>query len=120
MNRRSFFRTLGLGAAAAAAQIYLPKFPDSMRWKVTREASGIYVPNPEWVNAPYEVLFLVLVDPASPGFDVTKVHPIVFKRGCFRSDEWPGFKVVDERFPIRFKALGGPPVPVMKKLESFA
>lgn len=45
--RRGFLKTLGLAIGAA---IFLPKAPDAFRWK----RSGIYVPNPAWVSAPYE------------------------------------------------------------------
>lgn len=119
MNRRSFFRTLGLGAAAVAAQVYLPKLPDRMRWKATRQGD-IYVVNPEWVNAPYEVWFAFDPPPAwMPGTDPTKVHPIVFKRGEFGL-QWSGKQFVKDPFPIRLNELGGVPVPAMKKLESSA
>ncbi len=48
MNRRSFFRTLA--AATAGFAILPPATTYSRVWKAT------YRLNPDWVNAPYEVI----------------------------------------------------------------
>lgn len=58
MNRRGFFKSLAaLTAAASAPGIFIPKF-DPVRWKVLNTTSGILVPNPAWINAPYELMFI--------------------------------------------------------------
>lgn len=54
MNRRNFLGKLLVGAAAFAI---LPSATTYARsWKPL--GSGILVPNPEWVNAPFEIRFM--------------------------------------------------------------
>ena len=58
MNRRSFFTKLGLAAATLAI---LPSATTYARnWVAPSAALGrvIWMPNPEWVNAPYEIAFV--------------------------------------------------------------
>jgi len=55
MNRRSFFTKLGLAAATLAI---LPSATTYARnWVAPSKALGrvLWMPNPEWVNAPYEI-----------------------------------------------------------------
>lgn len=57
MNRRNFFKGLAaLVGGAAAPMIFVPKL-DPVRWKVLGP-SGLLVPNPAWIDAPYELLFI--------------------------------------------------------------
>lgn len=57
MNRRGFFKTL---ATAVAGFSILPAATTYTRapWKKSA-GSGIWIVNPEWLNAPYEVTFFV-------------------------------------------------------------
>ena len=50
MNRRSFFTKLGLAAASVAI---LPAATTYARTWVKKE---IWIPNPEWLNANYEII----------------------------------------------------------------
>lgn len=68
MNRRSFLASLA--AAAAAPQVLIATATDAFRWKKTVE--GLWVLNPEWVNAPYELLILSELRP--DGFNKTFLH----------------------------------------------
>ena len=88
MNRRSFLTSLGLIIAAASAPgLLLPRASDHARWK--KSASQVlYVPNPEYVSAPYEMTFLWDVNTA-----------MLFEReGCILSSDarWP------DKYPPRF------------------
>lgn len=57
MNRRSFFKSLAVGVAAASCgQILIPKLPDAYRWK--RTAQCIIVPNPDYITAPMEMVMI--------------------------------------------------------------
>jgi hypothetical protein len=56
MNRRSFFTKLGLAAASFAI---LPSATTYARhWVAPTTQRVLWVPNPAWVNAPYEVAYL--------------------------------------------------------------
>jgi hypothetical protein len=56
MNRRNFFKSL---AKAAAGFAILPSAVTYARtWKRT---SDLWIPNPEWKNAPYESSWLSLI-----------------------------------------------------------
>ncbi len=54
MNRRSFFTKLGLAATTLAI---LPSAATYARRWVSPAVSNraVWIPNPEWVNAPYEL-----------------------------------------------------------------
>lgn len=55
MNRRSFFQSLAvIGAAVAAPSLFLPRL-EKVKWK---KARGVYVPNPAYQTAPFEVFFI--------------------------------------------------------------
>ena len=57
MNTRSFLKALA--TIAVAPQILIPKAPDAYRW-----AKGLYVPNPAWESATYEISWgLYVPDP---------------------------------------------------------
>jgi hypothetical protein len=66
MNRRSFFTKLGLAAASLAV---LPAATTYARkWVAPGLGRVLWVPNPEWVNAPFEIQWsghdgLIKVDP---------------------------------------------------------
>ena len=104
MNRRSFFKTL---AVAAAGFSVLPSATTYARAKWVKQASsGIYVVNPAWVNAPYEVAWFVCGDPKTitkenmcgyifPKDDYFTRYPIG-PEGSFR---------VQELRPVRFDSL---------------
>lgn len=100
MNTRSFFKSLATIAIGSivAPQVLIPKFADSFKWKRQAE-SGIYVLNPEWVNAPYEMAFY------GHDFENTRaLHPIIFNRESFKDTELtvPGEKVFrDNSAPLR-------------------
>jgi len=100
MNRRSFFKTL---AAAVAGTVVLPPAITFDRcWKTAasyKKVGGIWVINPEWLNAPYELSFL-----RNQGFD--RVSPVLFKR-----PEFPQIHAIEndprrvsEGFPLRCKS----------------
>ena len=56
MNRRSFFTKLGLAAASFAI---LPAATTYARkWVAPTAQCAMWVVNPEWVNAPYEMEFV--------------------------------------------------------------
>ena len=73
MNRRGFFKSLGLaiGVAAVAPAVLIPRASDAFKWK---RASGIWVLNPEWVNAPYEIGYC-WIDP-----DPRTITPVIHTR----------------------------------------
>ncbi len=75
MNRRSFFTKLGLAAVSLAI---LPAATTYARnWK---KAQDLWVPNPAWVDAPYEVTWVAGVDMQAPLFDEAFL-PMRFTRG---------------------------------------
>ena len=56
-TRRQFFKTLALSVAAiSSANILVPAFADTHKWK--RTGQWLYVINPDYVDAPYEVAIL--------------------------------------------------------------
>ncbi len=91
MNTRSFLKSLLV--AAVAPSILLPKLNDSFKWK-SLSTSGLMVPNPEWINAPFEIAFLIQDSPKG----------ILFER----SKEVLNFPVemgyMEDPFPIRLNA----------------
>lgn len=67
MNRRSFLTNI---AVAAAAFTILPSASTYQRNWVKTRPNGLWVINPEWVNAEYEVAFVAL----ESGLKIT--HPV--------------------------------------------
>ena len=111
MNRRSFFKTL---ATAAAAFTILPSAVTYGRTWAKKTSSGIYVVNPAWVNAPYEVGFYF--QPYEKF-----LHPIVFQKGAGEVIRNPmeGRYRIDEPWPIRFASVpieGLKPIPPIIEL----
>lgn len=94
-NRRSFFKSLALlGAAAAGCPgVFVPKF-EPVKWKRTPSLGReLYVPNPEYYTAQYEIYYItqpglfdgrILVDragkpniePYPVRFNTSPYHPI--------------------------------------------
>lgn len=76
MNRRGFLKSLGLALGVAVApQVLLSRAPDAFKWK--RASSGVWVLNPEWVNAPYEIGYWIV----EPG----KLMPIIYNKALFEN-----------------------------------
>jgi len=86
LNRRSFFKTL---ATAAAGFTILPAATKYTRtpWKKL-SASGIYVVNPEWRDAPYQMYFLVQ----------DGIPDVVYGNRRY-ANQSTGFKILFRRFP---------------------
>lgn len=98
MNTRSFIKSLLL--CAAAPQVILSSSLDKQKWKATVKhikKNGIYVPNPEYFKAEYEVVFLIGAN--------SSFAPILFKREN-KPKEMVGVKYVFENIPIRMNSLG--------------
>lgn len=124
-NRRSFFAQLALGSAAifTGPQIFLPKEP--VKWKRT---PGLWIRNPEWVSAPYEIL---IVD-AHPIYDPSILQDALIKGGAVADDEssylvgrsqtWypPGTVPVlgspGDRYELRFRSENGRTVAKFEKV----
>jgi hypothetical protein len=82
MNRRSFLT----GLCAVAPLLFLPKF-ESVKWK--RTAQQLWVPNPKYATAPFEIRFLD--EPA-------KYHPDIFKDVVvFKPHNWEVHGYLHER-----------------------
>ena len=100
MNRRKFFGAL----AALAAARWLPgkaKAEGTLKFIPPLKASGAHwVPNPDYVNAEYEIYFFVNPD------TVEEFTPIVFKRPASESTveaaRPPGQVRLSESLPLRF------------------
>jgi hypothetical protein len=92
MNRRSFFAKIGLGAAGIllAPKILLP------------QAEKRWVPNSNWVAAPYEIWFWSDLA-ESPG----SITPVITKSGS----KPVGLSGVVQRAWIRLTASGEPVLP---------
>ena len=74
MNKRSFLKSLL--TCAVAPSILLPTFKDAHKWK--RTENFLFMPNPAWQDAPYEVAFLfpyqrIILD--IPSLDENSVIP---------------------------------------------
>jgi hypothetical protein len=74
MNRRGFFGKLGLLAAGFSVLPAATTYARS-NWKVSR--AGLWRPNPDWVDAPYEMYFYECKYAMIPN---PAVIPILFKR----------------------------------------
>lgn len=55
MNRRSFIG--GFAAALAGFAVLPPATTYTRLWKAVRPVDPKWIPNPEWVNAPYQIYF---------------------------------------------------------------
>lgn len=76
MNRRSFFTKLGLAATTVAI---LPAATTYARkWVASSSASNLWIPNPEWVNAPLEMAFIS--EQTVAFLPYPKLVPILFTR----------------------------------------
>lgn len=105
MNRRSFFKSLALiaGAAAAAPQVFVPKF-EPVHWRVIKPEpykSFYYEINPEWIAAPYEMAFVSALN--SPNFSSLAIEQAQFRR---RPPGDEGLYALD-RLPLRFREENG-------------
>ena len=105
VSRRNFLHSLG---AAVATFAILPSASTYTRnWK--RTDSGLYILNPEYLNAPYEVSFIVGAN----------VVPIVWQR-CLGEHQLPNIAgtVIREKYPKRFKSMddfhAGKSIPIMR------
>lgn len=117
MNRRSFFKTL---AVAAAGFSVLPSATTYARAKWVKQASsGIYVVNPAWVNAPYEVAWFTFEgDPKT----ITRedMCGYIFPKEAGEVTRYPigpeGAFRVQEMRPLRFDSLDmkNPIPPIIK------
>lgn len=59
MNRRGFFKAFSVlaGAASLSPMLFVPKF-EPVHWKkIVRADDWCAVVNPEWIDAPYEMVF---------------------------------------------------------------
>lgn len=56
LNTRSFIKSLLV--AAIAPTILIPRAKDSFKWKQNVE-TGLYVLNPDYVNAPFEIAYII-------------------------------------------------------------
>lgn len=101
MNKRSFLKSLLV--AAVAPSVLIPQFKDSFKWKRIT-ASGLLIPNPDWINATYEIAFTYAPNPNAT------FNPILFKRDDFLTSTPPSFKrdsfTIKEAFPIRIDENG--------------
>jgi len=95
-SRRSFLATM---LAAGTASLFLPGA--GRHWKRSRE--GLYVPNPDYQNAPFEVSFILYNDQRKWNFgplpDITKTtwtkievsqEELEFMEAQLKSMEGPG------------------------------
>jgi hypothetical protein len=74
MNTRSFLKSILV--AAVAPTILLPALKDSYKW-VRPNTNSLYVINPDWINAEYELAFVYAHNP-------NLAMPIIFnKRGDY-------------------------------------
>lgn len=123
MNRRGFLGGLVKGVAGIAACAVAPQVltGQEFKWKVARKETGVLVAtlNPEWVNAPYEVLFffspdLVHINPVTVPTGTDPDHAalppeLASERGfIYRSDD---------AYPLRIAADGSHPTPFITQIR---
>jgi hypothetical protein len=107
MNRRGFLK----GALAGlAANIFVPRATDAFKWK--RRASGIWVVNPEWVKAPYEIHYYYLPENKSV---VPFVTVLAANAPTYRPR--PGEVLIPENYPVRLNSRREM-VPVMIEMNT--
>lgn len=120
MNRRNFLKSL---ATAAAAFAILPSATSYTRapWKKVA-GSGIYVVNPEWLNAPYEIAFMFAPGPVEECRH--SIVPVYFSREGQEFPELPGHFRLKDPFPIRQNSPGDsipiPPIIELSELKARA
>lgn len=106
MQRRNFLKAILLGCAAPS--VLLRASSDAFQWK-RAATTDLYVPNPEWINAPYEVMFYV------SGEELPKLlKQVIVERGkvpynfddlVFKGSQPVGggpVRRVEEPYPMRF------------------
>jgi hypothetical protein len=111
-SRRSFFGQLALavGAAIAAPSVLVPLAKDAYRWKKTH--SGIWIVNPEWLAAPYEIATIL----SRNGLELVamnrKLDYIELEVDSMWEERISAETRLRESFPIRMHRIGGPNIPV--------
>lgn len=107
-TRRSFFSTLALGLTGAiiAPSLLLSKSDDRFKWK--RAASGVWVINPDYINAPYEIAFIY--EAQTP----TMMDVMIFRRDVELPPEFKP-KRVPQIFPYRYDKEGRMVMPYIEK-----
>ena len=99
INRRNFLS--GIIRAGIAAAVLPAATTYARRW--VANYSGILIPNPEWINAEYEMHFWV-----HPLAYETLCVPIIERRTTDRNPTPPtdlaGWRRVEENWPRRFKS----------------
>lgn len=129
MNRRSFFKTL---ATAAAGFAILPSATSYTRapWKRVIRVEGLWIPNPEYANAPYEVAFYLqengkpvgclfhkfLGDPPTVPPNLRRVCetlPLRYKSPDFKSQPIPPYIKFKARASILSSAIDQRPVELL-------
>lgn len=99
-SRRSFFAQLAVAVAGTvvAPSILARCAPDAFKWRKTTH--GLYVVNPEWLTAEYEIRFL---------FEPGMLTPCLMSREGDSAASYspkPGQRFIRESFPIRQNAKG--------------
>src|SRR5678816_4646291 len=99
-SRRAFFKQLALSVAAIrSANILIPAAADAFKWK--RPAGRyVYVPNEEYINAPYEIAVLK----GEYAFDLQTYSRAMGPLSC----------MIPTSYPIRMATPTGKPVPPFK------
>lgn len=105
MNRRGFLRNIAL--AAASFGILPSATTYARKWVKPSKDSNLYIPNDEYINAPYEVRFIFNATVFESKIPLHKVaQPVVFKREEFASinDFVPpeGMVSIKDAVPIRY------------------
>lgn len=112
-TRRSFFAQLALSVAAlSSASILIPQAADAFKWQRTKQ--WLYVLNPEWVNAPYEIGF-------SPNAEMSLSPESIFSRGdlkIFRRAAFVDRSIeTDPLYPLRKNTPEGPYITPYKLMQ---
>jgi hypothetical protein len=92
MNTRDFLKTLLL--VGVAPSVLIPKFPDCQRWRKTA-STGLWVLNPAYEAARYELLFST-----DPKFESP---PKIYLRELKGEHKgWRPQNTVSEAYPLRY------------------
>jgi len=110
MNRRNFFSALAKGIAAISV---LPAAATYARHWHKTASSGVWIVNPEWRDAKYEIEFQYAHWPGT----VRKLVPIFFNRRSIDSPPLLLHERVRESFPIRVAIPGGPAISPLIEYE---